>query len=531
MNELIAYNPYRLLGVYSNSPTREKMANIAKLKAFLKVRKIVSFPLDLPGILPAISRTEEMVAAAETKLALPADQLKYAQFWFIKDTPLDDVAFNHLFGGDMSKAIEIWNKKDNASSLQNRIVCALIKNDYSTACSYAQKLYEQFAVSFVKAVAGETMTANESAFGFLDGLVKEIGVNQLLPHIRKQEWRQHLSSAAISPIIDKLQSEVESSKANREKGPDQSYKAGVSLMNCSKKLLGQLKELISSNEMQYQMIADKVANEILQCGIDYFNDTESDDAPSKVMTLFNYASSIAVGQMVKDRCQENITTIKELEESYAIRHEMRRIGNLLKSFRGNATTNTLYKVSSSVFDDISALLANTRNDLQSIKQKMGTTNSMYLDVSSAIVSAAINALVEKINFSQNMAYTSSGKESLKSDVRRAVSIMSELGQMDMTSACRSYYNGNNNTLNRINSQLNPSGCYIATMAYGDYDHPQVMVLRKFRDEYLDKRDWGKRFIRYYYAHSPIWVEHLKNHKMVNLLIRRCLDSFVYFLKK
>ena len=26
------------------------------------------------------------------------------------------------------------------------------------------------------------------------------------------------------------------------------------------------------------------------------------------------------------------------------------------------------------------------------------------------------------------------------------------------------------------------GCYIATMVYGDYNHPQVLVLRRFRDE-------------------------------------------------
>lgn len=39
----------------------------------------------------------------------------------------------------------------------------------------------------------------------------------------------------------------------------------------------------------------------------------------------------------------------------------------------------------------------------------------------------------------------------------------------------------------IDNRLNPSGgCYIATMVYGNYDHPQVMVLRDFRDSYLAK---------------------------------------------
>ena len=59
---------------------------------------------------------------AEAQLTLPKDQLLYAQFWFVKATHLDEVAFNHLFAGEIDKAEEIWQKKDTASSLQNRIV-------------------------------------------------------------------------------------------------------------------------------------------------------------------------------------------------------------------------------------------------------------------------------------------------------------------------------------------------------------------------------------------------------------------------
>ncbi|MBK6820496.1 MAG: hypothetical protein IPG85_13305 [Bacteroidetes bacterium] len=54
-----------------------------------------------------------------------------------------------------------------------------------------------------------------------------------------------------------------------------------------------------------------------------------------------------------------------------------------------------------------------------------------------------------------------------------------------------------------------SGCYIATMAYGDYDHPQVMILRQFRDEVLNKSVCGKWFIKTYYHYSPKLVARLK----------------------
>ena len=51
-------NPYRLLGVYTNSPTKERLANHNRMKAFLKVGKSVSFSLDLPQYLQPINRTD-----------------------------------------------------------------------------------------------------------------------------------------------------------------------------------------------------------------------------------------------------------------------------------------------------------------------------------------------------------------------------------------------------------------------------------------------------------------------------------------
>ena len=136
---ILQNNPYRILGVYSNSPTKERLANHNRMKAFLKVGKSVSFPLDLPQYLSSVNRTNATVADAEAKLTLPKDRMLYSRFWFVKVTPLDEVAFNHLISGDMDKAEEIWYKKECASSLQNLIVCALIRDDYETAMSRAEE--------------------------------------------------------------------------------------------------------------------------------------------------------------------------------------------------------------------------------------------------------------------------------------------------------------------------------------------------------------------------------------------------------
>ena len=74
------------------------------------------------------------------------------------------------------------------------------------------------------------------------------------------------------------------------------------------------------------------------------------------------------------------------------------------------------------------------------------------------------------------------------------------------------------------------GCYIATMVYGDYNAPEVKVLRNFRDTSL-KATWiGRSFISVYYWLSPKFVRIFKNNKAVNTTIKKILDSLVDRLK-
>ncbi|WP_031428250.1 CFI-box-CTERM domain-containing protein [Flavimarina sp. Hel_I_48] len=84
---------------------------------------------------------------------------------------------------------------------------------------------------------------------------------------------------------------------------------------------------------------------------------------------------------------------------------------------------------------------------------------------------------------------------------------------------------------RISDNKQKTGCYVATMVYGDYDHPQVLELRKFRDDFLSKTKLGRNFIKLYYRYSPDLVERLKNKQGINLIIRRGLDQFIKTIRK
>lgn len=98
-----------------------------------------------------------------------------------------------------------------------------------------------------------------------------------------------------------------------------------------------------------------------------------------------------------------------------------------------------------------------------------------------------------------------------------------------------YYNRNKMGIpNNIRCQLIPdskSGCYVATAVYGSYNAPEVLVLRRFRDECLAKSVAGRAFIKAYYRLSPPVAEWLKNAKRTNRFVRLILNSWVSKLEK
>lgn len=103
-------------------------------------------------------------------------------------------------------------------------------------------------------------------------------------------------------------------------------------------------------------------------------------------------------------------------------------------------------------------------------------------------------------------------------------------------------NATNNAANNSGSNSNSggssgngngssSGCYVATMVYGSYEAPEVMVLRRFRDETLSRSKAGRAFIRWYYGWSPGFVKKYNHLAWLHRVIRVLLDQLVKFLSR
>jgi hypothetical protein len=69
-----------------------------------------------------------------------------------------------------------------------------------------------------------------------------------------------------------------------------------------------------------------------------------------------------------------------------------------------------------------------------------------------------------------------------------------------------------------------SGCFVATACYGNYNAPEVLVLRTYRDEHLLTNWLGSLFVRFYYFVSPPLAKQIEKSEKAKKFIRK------YFLK-
>ena len=461
--KIVLQNPFRILGVFANSAKKDVVANKGKATAFLKVNRPVEFPLDLKGILPQLTRSLESMNEAEAHLAIAKEQIKYAQFWFIKISPIDDIAFNHLLAGNMDGAKEMWSKQESVSSLQNKIVCYLIENKPWLAIKIAEKLYDKYGDIYIDKIEANStlkMSGTELLHQFIDSLGEEISMQKLLGYEMGADTKAYISSQTVEPLINTISSEVEKTKKVDHKDSKARIDAARKLVASTKEPFTQLKSLLPSSNPQFQMIADKLGLEILQCGIDYFNNSEDDDAPHTAMKMQKYAQSIVVGTLAMQRCEENVKILQKIIDDLPPKEVMaedRAIKAELSKF-----VRLPDKISYAV-----TLLNNTKSHLQSIKNKLGATNSYYLKMSTQIVSNALHNVVEEVNAVQSdpqisvrlqlgLGLDSTSLSKIKDAFREAWKATTIMDGFDLEPKFKSNYDKNRSTLKSMCEDLGVS---------------------------------------------------------------------------
>lgn len=414
--DLIEQNPYRILGVLSNSSKKEIVANYGKIKAFSKTGKTISFDNDFSQILKPVIRSEESSAKAYNAITLPKDKLAAGLFWFLNTTNFDEIALSHLRTGDIDKAISFLRKKPTVSSCINLAVINLIKKNWTTALYYYVYLLndndKRCELLSILVDNSELLTESEVVQIFTDKLlasfpdvqwIESLNQNEVMlsektfdikDFFQKSNVYEYFSKKICEIVIKKLELSLSNAADAEGNNAKQNLKAARKLEESAKALLRTLRLSLGKDNREYKSYCDKVANQILDNCIDYYNhDKDNPLRARNIIQLLRYSLRIAEGKVTKDRCKDNYNHIKEECDSLIpeeIESEINYINKQIAEFkRLNSVSNYA--------GYLDATLGSCYQKLEIIKTNVGAENQHYIKSSSNVVHFAIDVIVNEIN--------------------------------------------------------------------------------------------------------------------------------------
>ncbi|MBP6754760.1 MAG: hypothetical protein KA210_01335 [Bacteroidia bacterium] len=342
VNPYISLNPYRIIGVQSNSGVKEIHKNLSKLKAYAQLDKKVEFDYDFNFLnLAEVERNNEIISKVESRILLDENKVKYSLFWFLDASSYDSIALSNLIKGNTEKAIDIWKKatksnevtsknysafnnlatllllvsledsksdlfsksKDSIHNLRQALnyKCALMSSDFFKNFCNEIGITTAISVSEIQIFFATTILeiininfSNEELVDLVDGL--------------DESFASIVNTNLVKSPISNIKNNIKEASKDLTENEENGILIGKNLIKNSNKDLMYLKQTLGATDYQYEAIADKLANQILQCGILYYNATKEDQA---YLSSYKYALSISIQDKTKLRAENAIEHCEE----------------------------------------------------------------------------------------------------------------------------------------------------------------------------------------------------------------------------
>ncbi|RZK01877.1 MAG: hypothetical protein EOO43_23660 [Flavobacterium sp.] len=274
----------------------------------------------------------------------------------------------------------------------------------------------------------------------------------------------------VQKPVEVIEKKIEDSRSKRKSNKLSAYKIGCELYQNTQGSLALIKSILGNSDLKYISISDKLSDEILQCGIDYFKlYKETDTDPSTdTADLFRKAKLLAIGKIAKQRCQENTENLQEWIDEKPTRDKQNKIKIDLEVLLDILEE---YDDADETIANANELISRCKTKLLNIKGILGSTDELYLKISTRVASQAQSYVINEFNHAQDFTmkkietlFTREQKvvyfELLKTKLREALAAIVLIGALDMTSEFKTNsYNKNAETIRGLSSQfgISPAG--------------------------------------------------------------------------
>ena len=405
--DIIFQNPFRVLGIPVTATDREIAKQINDIAIYAEMDKIIEYDSDnFFSIKPC--RTSAHIQEAKQQIEQPNNKLFYSLFWFWENAhnTIDIMAFDELKNGNYEKAYEFWKKgvakgitSENYSNLKNLSILILglstwkgklKKGNFAISLSRFGKFFTNGHLeNFANKILGlkHSVDLSDTKNHFVDEII-----SMVKPHLSQRKSKNKITHKELlshfynfpesiqNDILDKflgknihnIERQVDKSERNRKDDGCNANIIGIELYKTTKNDIKQLGAVLPQSAIKYQLVVDKLAEEILQCSIDYFNISINLDIEpgGDALKLVKIAKNIVIGEKSKNRINENYDTIKEYINEKPIRNKINPIISILNDYQDkvdgasvwenyNYAKEFVFKVKR-YLDDVRLLLRNER---------------------------------------------------------------------------------------------------------------------------------------------------------------------------
>jgi len=589
--DIIFQNPFRVLGIPVTATDREIAKQINDIAIYAEMDKLIEYDSDnFFSIKP--SRTYVHIQEAKQKIEQPNNKLFYSLFWFWENAnnTIDVMAFEELKNGNIEKAIEFWNREtekgitpQNKSNHKNLSILQLglsAQNNKLDKTHFLNSLalsgdflanghFEEFTnqVLGIRHSVDLLETTNQYVDEIISMVKPHLSQRKSVYKVTHKELLTHFRtypSLIQNDIIEKftgkqiynIEKQIEKCGQVRNTSAKKAIISGFDLHKNSYSDLKQLRAVLSKTDLKFQLIADKLADELIACSIAYFNkfrDTSTDPGDD-ALKLAKYAKKIAVGDDVNDRIKEGIPVLREFVSDKPKRRKLKPVKSDINYIYKKLNDLQSETELSEYANIAKRFLNNCKPRLDKIKNELGKTDQDFLELSDIVIDNAMGMCMElmvgAIKVANNKFPYSDYERGmiLRPIVLQVDPVFDMIGKLEMSQSQRkeftdicdhigftpkSLFKPKRDSSHSSYSSASSSkdgDCYIATMVYGSFDASEVLVLRDFRDSVLVKNKFGRNFVNTYYLYSPKFVELTKDIKIIHSLFKIILDGFVALIR-
>jgi hypothetical protein len=308
---IIENNPFRVLGIISNSSAKETKESETFILRYLDVGKSADLKFDITPPLSHLERTSEIVKIAKRKIHDDFDKLTHSIFWFVNGSMGDEIALEKLSSEkNIDEASETFKKgsrnfvisKTSFSSILNFSTLEIVsytshkdEERLKNAIKYKYQIVKDKIVfkEFEKLITSTTNKINHKAYidRYIEntkGLLKELFPrkyqNKLLLDIFSEDENilKEIEGQIVSSLVEEINEnlalfnsffEIQSKKTDTQIISSKAtiIKRAKKLVSDTKSDLNKLKQAVGKNNFQFSNLMNGVYSNVNASVIMCFN--------------------------------------------------------------------------------------------------------------------------------------------------------------------------------------------------------------------------------------------------------------------